>query len=190
MEGRKSGKEDLVEIGKASLSVVVIFTVLINFNTGEIKMNPPHPETGNVQDSQVCFSRTSSGGSFVATNVPAAPIPDLFPPCQITDLKASIQGQNLVNLTWTAPGDDYDHGRGKTAIQTPDRSSLTEQRLCWEEDTDGRESRMASKIKDTQFLKSKKPTLLRNKAFYLGKESFRILCFVCVCLSVCLFACF
>lgn len=83
---------------------------------GEVKMNPPHPETGNVQDSQVCFSRTSSGGSFVATNVPVAPIPDLFPPCQITDLKASIQGQNLVNLTWTAPGDDYDHGRASSYI--------------------------------------------------------------------------
>lgn len=79
-------------------------------------MNPPHPETSNVQDSHVCFSRTSSGGSFVATNVPAAPIPDLFPPCQITDLKASIQGQNLVNLTWTAPGDDYDHGRASSYI--------------------------------------------------------------------------
>ncbi|XP_028643987.1 calcium-activated chloride channel regulator 1 [Grammomys surdaster] len=83
---------------------------------GEIKMNPPRTETSTVQEKQLCFSRTSSGGSFVATNVPAAPIPDLFPPCQITDLKASIQGQNLVNLTWTAPGDDYDHGRASSYI--------------------------------------------------------------------------
>lgn len=84
---------------------------------GEVRMNPPRPETSYVQDKQLCFSRTSSGGSFVATNVPAAaPIPDLFPPCQITDLKASIQGQNLVNLTWTAPGDDYDHGRASNYI--------------------------------------------------------------------------
>ncbi|XP_052034783.1 calcium-activated chloride channel regulator 1 [Apodemus sylvaticus] len=83
---------------------------------GEIKMNPPHSESGNVQDKQLCFSRTSSGGSFVATGVPSAPIPDLFPPCQITDLKASIQGQKLVNLTWTAPGDDYDHGRASNYI--------------------------------------------------------------------------
>uniref|UniRef100_A0A8C8W0F8 Calcium-activated chloride channel regulator 1 n=2 Tax=Peromyscus maniculatus bairdii TaxID=230844 RepID=A0A8C8W0F8_PERMB len=83
---------------------------------GEIKFNPPHPETNNVQDKQLCFSRTSSGGSFTASNVPSTPIPDLFPPCQITDLKASIQGHNLVNLTWTAPGDDYDHGKASKYI--------------------------------------------------------------------------
>nr|KAF6381526.1 chloride channel accessory 1 [Pipistrellus kuhlii] len=52
-----------------------------------------------------------NGGSFVASRIPKAPIPDLFPPCQITDLKAKIQGDNRINLTWTAPGDDYDHGR-------------------------------------------------------------------------------
>ncbi|XP_069863624.1 calcium-activated chloride channel regulator 1 [Dipodomys merriami] len=79
---------------------------------GEIKWNPPPPETNNeLQVKQVCFSRTSSGGSFVASSVPKAPIPDLFPPCQITDLKAKIQEDNLINLTWTAPGDDYDHGQ-------------------------------------------------------------------------------
>ncbi|XP_012516503.1 PREDICTED: calcium-activated chloride channel regulator 1 [Propithecus coquereli] len=79
---------------------------------GEIKWNPPRPEINknDPQDKQVCFSRTTSGGSFVASDVPKAPIPDLFPPCQITDLKAKIQGGNLINLTWTAPGDDYDHG--------------------------------------------------------------------------------
>ncbi|EGW10928.1 Calcium-activated chloride channel regulator 1 [Cricetulus griseus] len=83
---------------------------------GEIKFNPPQPETNNVQDKQLCFSRTSSGGSFTASNVPSAPIPDLLPPCRITDLKASIQGRNLVNLTWTAPGDDYDHGTASKYI--------------------------------------------------------------------------
>ncbi|XP_055470384.1 calcium-activated chloride channel regulator 1 [Psammomys obesus] len=83
---------------------------------GEIKMNPPRPETSYVQKEQLSFSRTSSGGSFVATNVPKAPVPDLFPPCQITDLKASIQGHNLVTLTWTAPGDDYDQGRASKYI--------------------------------------------------------------------------
>ncbi|XP_004431629.1 PREDICTED: calcium-activated chloride channel regulator 1 [Ceratotherium simum simum] len=82
------------------------------FENGEIKWNPPRPEINkdDLQGKQVCFSRTSSGGSFVASNVPNAPIPDLFPPCQITDLKAKIQGDSLINLTWTAPGDDYDHG--------------------------------------------------------------------------------
>lgn len=49
----------------------------------------------------------------MASGVPNAPIPDLFPPCQITDLKAEIHGHSLINLTWTAPGDDYDHGTGK-----------------------------------------------------------------------------
>ncbi|XP_002919432.1 calcium-activated chloride channel regulator 1 [Ailuropoda melanoleuca] len=79
---------------------------------GEIKWNPPRPEISknDLQGNQVCFSRTSSGGSFVATGVPQAPIPDLFPPCQITDLKANIHGYKFINLTWTAPGDDYDHG--------------------------------------------------------------------------------
>nr|XP_058917464.1 calcium-activated chloride channel regulator 1 [Kogia breviceps] len=80
---------------------------------GQVKWNPPRPEINknDLQGKQVCFSRTSSGGSFVASNVPKAPIPDLFPPCKITDLKAKIQGDSLINLTWTAPGDDYDHGR-------------------------------------------------------------------------------
>ncbi|XP_008580567.1 PREDICTED: calcium-activated chloride channel regulator 1-like [Galeopterus variegatus] len=79
---------------------------------GEIKWNPPRPEINETdfQDKQVRFSRAFLGGSFVASNVPKAPLPDLFPPCQITDLKAKIQGDNLINLTWTAPGDDYDHG--------------------------------------------------------------------------------
>lgn len=88
------------------------------FNAGEIIWNPPRPKI-NIDDllsKQVHFSRTSSGGSFVASNVPNAPIPDLFPPCQITDLKAKIQGDSLINLTWTAPGDDYDHGRGKLNV--------------------------------------------------------------------------
>ncbi|XP_028366932.2 calcium-activated chloride channel regulator 1 [Phyllostomus discolor] len=85
---------------------------------GEVKWNPPRPEINKeeLQGKQVCFSRTSSGGSFVASNVPNAPIPDLFPPCQITDLKAKLQGDNLINLTWTAPGDDYDHGRAHQYI--------------------------------------------------------------------------
>ncbi|KAB0390046.1 hypothetical protein E2I00_013789, partial [Balaenoptera physalus] len=85
---------------------------------GQVKWNPPRPEINkdDLQGKQVCFSRTSSGGSFVASNVPKAPIPDLFPPCKITDLKAKIQGDSLINLTWTAPGDDYDHGRAHKYI--------------------------------------------------------------------------
>lgn len=85
---------------------------------GEIKWNPPRPEISknDLQGNQVCFSRTSLGGSFVASGVPQAPIPDLFPPCQITDLKAKIHGDKFINLTWTAPGDDYDHGRAHKYI--------------------------------------------------------------------------
>ncbi|EPY77064.1 chloride channel accessory 1 [Camelus ferus] len=85
---------------------------------GEVKWNPPRPEINedDLQGNQVYFSRTASGGSFVASEVPQAPIPDLFPPCKITDLKAKIQGDNLINLTWTAPGDDYDHGRADKYI--------------------------------------------------------------------------
>nr|XP_004653715.2 calcium-activated chloride channel regulator 1 [Jaculus jaculus] len=82
----------------------------------EIKWNPPRPEINHLQDKQVCFSRTTSGGSFVASNVPKAPIPDVFPPCQITDLKGKTQGNNVINLTWTAPGDDFDHGRAHKYI--------------------------------------------------------------------------
>ncbi|XP_057649825.1 calcium-activated chloride channel regulator 1-like [Chionomys nivalis] len=83
---------------------------------GEVKFNPPRPETNTVQDKQLCFTRTSSGGSFMASNIPSTPIPDLFPPCRVTDLTASVQGHKLVNLTWTAPGDDYDHGRASKYI--------------------------------------------------------------------------
>ncbi|XP_076976496.1 calcium-activated chloride channel regulator 1 [Tamandua tetradactyla] len=87
-----------------------------SIKNGKIKWNPSRPKIDNDLHKQVCFSRTSSGGSFIASNVPKAPIPDLFPPCQITDLKAKIQGGNLINLTWTAPGDDYDHGRAHEYI--------------------------------------------------------------------------
>ncbi|XP_003478843.2 calcium-activated chloride channel regulator 1 [Cavia porcellus] len=80
---------------------------------GKIQLNPPRPANNKteVQNKKVCFSRTSSGGSFVASHVPKAPIPDLFPPCQITDLRAKVQGYSVINLTWTAPGNDYDHGQ-------------------------------------------------------------------------------
>lgn len=84
----------------------------------EIKWNPPRSEIykNNLEDNQVSFSRTSSGGSFVISNIPKTSPPDLFPPCQITDLKARIQGENLINLTWTAPGDNYDQGQAQKYI--------------------------------------------------------------------------
>ena len=46
------------------------------------------------------------------TNVPNGPLPDLYPPSQITDLQATLEGEEI-SVTWTAPGDDYDVGTGK-----------------------------------------------------------------------------
>ncbi|XP_077882775.1 calcium-activated chloride channel regulator 4 [Ictidomys tridecemlineatus] len=80
---------------------------------GVIEVNPPKPETN--EDTQTIlenFSRTASGGAFVVSNVPGttnAPLPDLFPPSQITDLDATPEGDQI-NLTWTAPGDNFDVG--------------------------------------------------------------------------------
>ncbi|KAG3283536.1 calcium-activated chloride channel regulator 4A-like, partial [Ictidomys tridecemlineatus] len=80
---------------------------------GVIEVNPPRPETN--EDTQTIlenFSRTASGGAFVVSNVPGttnAPLPDLFPPSQITDLDATSEGDQI-NLTWTAPGDNFDVG--------------------------------------------------------------------------------
>ncbi|XP_068950621.1 calcium-activated chloride channel regulator 1 [Petaurus breviceps papuanus] len=84
---------------------------------GEVKMNPPRPnfDVSDLQGKQVCFTRTASGGSFIVTNIPSGSIQDVFPPCQITDLKAQIEG-NHINLTWTAPGDDYDYGQAQQYI--------------------------------------------------------------------------
>lgn len=46
------------------------------------------------------------------SKVPALPLPDQYPPNQITDLQATLDGEKI-SLTWTAPGDDFDVGRGK-----------------------------------------------------------------------------
>ncbi|XP_063138301.1 calcium-activated chloride channel regulator 4 isoform X2 [Rattus norvegicus] len=78
---------------------------------GEIQGNPPRPET--TEDTQPVlenFSRTASGGAFVMSKVPALPLPDQYPPNQITDLQATLDGEKI-SLTWTAPGDDFDVGR-------------------------------------------------------------------------------
>lgn len=46
------------------------------------------------------------------SNVPTGSFSDPFPPNQITDLQATLDGEKI-SLTWTAPGDDFDVGRGK-----------------------------------------------------------------------------
>uniref|UniRef100_A0A8C9QN04 VWFA domain-containing protein n=1 Tax=Spermophilus dauricus TaxID=99837 RepID=A0A8C9QN04_SPEDA len=80
---------------------------------GVIEGNSSRPET--TEDTQTIlenFSRTASGGAFVVSQVPDSTnvsLPDLFPPSQITDLDATSEGDQI-NLTWTAPGDDFDVG--------------------------------------------------------------------------------
>ncbi|MEE6494589.1 hypothetical protein FKM82_001800 [Ascaphus truei] len=78
---------------------------------GEITMNPPRPVL-NDDDLQLtlgAFSRTASGGSFIVTNVPLGPQPDIYRPEKITDLEAKIE-ENKIVLSWTATGDDLDQG--------------------------------------------------------------------------------
>ncbi|XP_075471736.1 calcium-activated chloride channel regulator 1-like [Ascaphus truei] len=78
---------------------------------GEITMNPPRPVL-NDDDLQLnlgAFSRTASGGSFIVTNVPPGPKPDIYRPEKITDLEAKIE-ENKIVLSWTATGDDLDQG--------------------------------------------------------------------------------
>ncbi|XP_043859045.1 calcium-activated chloride channel regulator 1-like [Dromiciops gliroides] len=84
---------------------------------GEIKMNPPKPDISEdeIQASMQSFSRTASGGSFMVSNVPSGSIPDVFPPSQIIDLEANVE-DDQVNLTWTAPGDNYDEGQAQQYI--------------------------------------------------------------------------
>ncbi|XP_026970045.1 calcium-activated chloride channel regulator 4 [Sagmatias obliquidens] len=79
---------------------------------GNIKGNPPRPEIDeNTQTNLESFTRTASGGAFVVSNVPSDPsLTDVFPPSQITDLKATSD-EDEISLTWTAPGDDFDVGR-------------------------------------------------------------------------------
>lgn len=49
------------------------------------------------------------------SNVSKLPLPDLYPPSQITDLEATPDGDEI-SLTWTAPGDNFDVGKGKDEV--------------------------------------------------------------------------
>uniref|UniRef100_A0A8C4M8R1 Calcium-activated chloride channel regulator 1 n=1 Tax=Equus asinus asinus TaxID=83772 RepID=A0A8C4M8R1_EQUAS len=78
--------------------------------------NPSRPEIdADTQTPLESFSRTASGGAFVVSNVSNLPLPDLYPPSQITDLEATRDGDNI-SLTWTAPGDDFDVGKAQQYI--------------------------------------------------------------------------
>ncbi|XP_048205910.1 calcium-activated chloride channel regulator 4 [Perognathus longimembris pacificus] len=83
---------------------------------GEVQANPPRPEIN--EDDQTFlenFSRTALGDAFVMSQVPPGPLPDLYPPSQIIDLYATFD-EDKINLTWTAPGDDFDNGTVKEYI--------------------------------------------------------------------------
>ncbi|XP_001917810.5 calcium-activated chloride channel regulator 4 [Equus caballus] len=83
---------------------------------GKIKGNPSRPEIdADTQTPLESFSRTASGGAFVVSNVSNLPLPDLYPPSQITDLEATRDGDDI-SLTWTAPGDDFDVGKAQQYI--------------------------------------------------------------------------
>ncbi|XP_071983777.1 calcium-activated chloride channel regulator 1-like isoform X1 [Engystomops pustulosus] len=79
---------------------------------GKITLNPPRPNISddNLQLHFGAFSRTSSGGSFVVSNVPAEVQPDIYKPEKISDLEASLVQSRTV-LAWTATGDDLDKGQ-------------------------------------------------------------------------------
>lgn len=49
------------------------------------------------------------------SDVPTGPIPGTHSPSKITDLVAEIKGQ-MVELLWTATGDDLDSGNGKNSL--------------------------------------------------------------------------
>ncbi|KAM5323143.1 calcium-activated chloride channel regulator 4-like isoform 2-T2 [Glossophaga mutica] len=78
---------------------------------GKIEKNPPRPEIDeDTQTNLESFTRTATGDAFVVSNVPAMPLPDVYPPSQITDLEATLDGA-VIRLTWTAPGDNLDVGK-------------------------------------------------------------------------------
>lgn len=77
-----------------------------------MKLNPPEPPL-NLQPVDVgSFIRTVTGQSFVVEK----DISINFPPNMITDLIAELQ-EDTVILTWTAPGEDYDLGRGESGAR-------------------------------------------------------------------------
>ncbi|XP_035882272.1 calcium-activated chloride channel regulator 2 isoform X3 [Phyllostomus discolor] len=81
---------------------------------GNIQMNARRRSTGRSEELRKWgFSRVSSGGSFSVLGVPAGPHPDVFPPCKIIDLEA-VAVEEEVTLSWTAPGEDFDHGQANS----------------------------------------------------------------------------
>ncbi|XP_035882271.1 calcium-activated chloride channel regulator 2 isoform X2 [Phyllostomus discolor] len=87
---------------------------LFDDGAGNIQMNARRRSTGRSEELRKWgFSRVSSGGSFSVLGVPAGPHPDVFPPCKIIDLEA-VAVEEEVTLSWTAPGEDFDHGQANS----------------------------------------------------------------------------
>ncbi|RXN10703.1 epithelial chloride channel -like protein [Labeo rohita] len=79
--------------------------------TGVVEMNPSKPLVSVESLIIGSFSRTTTGESFEV--ILKSTTPPNFPPNRITDLNAEIQ-ENIVLLSWTAPGEDLDHGTVKS----------------------------------------------------------------------------
>ncbi|RXN39283.1 epithelial chloride channel -like protein [Labeo rohita] len=78
--------------------------------TGVVEMNPSKPLVSAESPIIGSFSRTATGESFEV--ILKSTTPPNFPPNRITDLNAEIQNDTVL-LSWTAPGEDLDHGTGK-----------------------------------------------------------------------------
>lgn len=90
----------------------------ITFLLGKIILNPPRPDVkDDMAEAEVeDFSRLTSGGSFTVSGAP--PSGDntrVFPPNKITDLEAKFK-EDHIQLSWTAPGNVLDEGKGKLDI--------------------------------------------------------------------------
>ncbi|XP_067307126.1 calcium-activated chloride channel regulator 1-like isoform X2 [Pseudorasbora parva] len=78
---------------------------------GVVELNPPKPPVSEESLAIGTFTRTATGESFEV--VLKTTTPPNFPPNKIIDLSAEIQ-ENSVLLSWTAPGEDLDHGTAKS----------------------------------------------------------------------------
>lgn len=89
------------------------------FSLDRINLNPPRPEPSEdvVQANPGNFSRVTSGGSVIVSNVPPGNFLDVFPPSKITDLDVvPVDDGDAFLLSWTAPGNDYNVGTGECEI--------------------------------------------------------------------------
>ncbi|XP_075689079.1 calcium-activated chloride channel regulator 1-like isoform X2 [Rhinoderma darwinii] len=99
---------------------------------GKVVMNPSRPPQDDVLPVLGPFKRTAAGGSFMVSDVVNTKT-DVYPPGKITDLEAKLTNDMIV-LSWTAPGDDLDHGIAQE-YQLRLSSNITELRYDFESST-------------------------------------------------------